>query len=292
LFLYFESSLSFLFFCEHSVNPSHGSDGGGLQRIERTLDHFVRYSLPVLSDISQQMMVQNNPWTQSKISKGVRGSHFRSDLMKLYKYDKKNKPKCCVTGIRAGGNIVSCAHLIPCTTTQDKLDIVGLTTENLNQTENTVFLVKPIEEAFDRLQLSFMKTNPLLDKLRLKIWDGSIRGQLVAPDLGATEVRTIGDFEDSEILLEHRVYKRLLAYQAFIACKKHGGDVNTLSETLYGSPGLPPTHYPFYNQSQMLLKQFQTVASREIDEESDDEDRDERAAEEMDEVRDGSFGGM
>ena len=218
----------------------------------------------MLKDISQQAMVQNNPWTESKISKGERDGSCRKKMEKLLGCNKKTKkPKCSVTGIRGNASEVICAHIIPCSSTSHQLIIVGLTVRNVNETKNLVFLAYGIERCFDKLQLSFMKTNPLEDKLTLKIWDDDIRNHLIFP--GSSQ--RIGGFDGAELKLEHTVYKRLLAFQAYQACKKYGfDDDNTLSQTRYGSPG----SYPFKNQSEIILENFHRTATEEIDVEEDD----------------------
>lgn len=226
--------------------------------LEDTLDLLV----PLIATISQSLLVQNNPWTASKLSKGERGDDCRESLTKLLGFttskSSKNKPKCCVTGKRP----VKCAHLIPCGATALQLANVGLTVDNVNDTANLVFWVYEIESCFDRLQLSFMKTNPLQDKLFLKIWDESIRGKVLYH--GSSQ--TINDIDGWEIKLEHKVYTRLLAYQAYQACVKYGSDDRTIRQSLYGSPG----NYTFRSQADLLLSQFQKDIEEEIDGEIDE----------------------
>jgi hypothetical protein len=103
-----------------------------------------------------------------------------------------------------------------------------------------------------------MKTNPLQNKLVLKIWDDSIRDTKLYRD----SRQTIGDIDGCEIKLQHKVYTRLLAYQAYQACLKYGSDERTTPQSLYGSPG----NYSFRSQADLLLSQFQKDTEEEIDE--------------------------
>jgi hypothetical protein len=82
-------------------------------------------------------------------------------------------------------------------------------------------LAKGIEEGFDQLRLSFVKSNHLYDRLYLKIWDPTIRNEPIYP--GAK--RTIGSYEGKRLMLgedprdpyKHRPFRRALSYQAYIA---------------------------------------------------------------------------
>jgi len=216
--------------------------------------------VPLIANISRSLLEQNNPWTESKLSKGERGDDCRETLRKLLGFTrrKSNRPKCCVTGLRP----VKCAHLIPCSATALQLANVGLTVAEVNSTANLVFWMPSIEFYYDRLQLSFMKTNPLQDKLFLKIWDDSIRDSKLHDDPRVLTTPTIGDIDGYEIKLQHKVYTRLLAYQAYQACLKYGSDERTTRQSLYGSPG----NYAFRSQADLLLSQFQKDTEEEIDE--------------------------
>jgi len=219
--------------------------------------------VPVIKTLSENLMVQNNPWTESKLSEGERGPDCRERLRQLLKFSKngRNRAKCCVTGMPP----VICAHLIPCSATSQQLKTVGLTIDDVNSTRNLVFWLGVIERHFDRLQLSFMRTNPLVDNYCLKIWDDSIRCIRLGSSLPASSPQTVGDIEGFEMTLRHPVYTRLLAYQAYQCCVKYScDDDEIIRQSLYGSPG----NYPFRTQSELILADFHKIVAEEIDLES------------------------
>jgi hypothetical protein len=94
------------------------------------------------------------------------------------------------------------------------------------------FLATGIHKAFDHLRLSFIKSNPLSQKLYFKIWDKSCQNIEVYPGAG----RTIGEFDGARLkLAHHQPFKRALSYHAYIAYLKFNFDPSNKRPEEYGS---------------------------------------------------------
>ena len=96
--------------------------------------------MPVVYKMSIE---RNNFWTLSKII-DKRGDTYRQDLMKEMGYTNKRtatkdkRPKCIISGIRASGDKVVCGHIVPCGSELVKLQLLGITTADLNLPRNCV----------------------------------------------------------------------------------------------------------------------------------------------------------
>ena len=200
---------------------------------------------------------KNNLWTASKIS-GTRGPSYRKDLMQVMGYNKR--PKCMISGIRAGGDKVVCGHIVPCRSEVSKLSQLGITTADLNLPANCVFWCIGFERAYESLQISFVKSNPLENKLQLKFWNDEVKMDPIWK--GASQC--LGEFDGMELDLGgHVVMKRGLSYQAYQAYLHKSDDDNGVEVTcLYGSPGT----YPFKSIGTLLEEQYRADVEKETDE--------------------------
>ena len=181
-------------------------------------------------------MKDNCLWTPS-VKTGGRDVKFRNKLMKEFGYSMKDVakyPVCMVTGIRGDGKQVIAGHIIPCKTKLHKLEALELTEHDLNDVRNGCFWVKGIEDCWENMDISFVQTNPLEDKLRLKIWTDSCRDVKLFE--GSTN--TVGDYEGYELSLgSHTVFKRGLSCQAYFAYLHHYGIGSKPSEEcIFGTP--------------------------------------------------------
>ena len=70
-----------------------------------------------------------------------------------------------VTGIEGNGDIVICAHLVPLRSSLRILKLeLAIKAEDLNGTKNCVFWCKGLEDAYETLGVSYVKSNPLEDR--------------------------------------------------------------------------------------------------------------------------------
>ena len=213
--------------------------------------------MPTLVNLSIQ---SNNFWSRSKSSAASRSRNFRANLLRDLKYSADDAVKCMVSQQSGIGDQVIAAHIIPCSAAANKLSHLGLAPSDLNLSKNGLFLARNIELAFDRLQVSFVKSNPLLDTLFLKIWDDSCRE---TPIWDGSDLK-IGAFEGAPLRLDsHTIFKRCLSFQAYQAYFNSPGS-NVSMPVNYGSPG----NYAHYSEREVLESQFYRDAEEiESDEE-------------------------
>ena len=103
---------------------------------------------------------------------------------------------------------------------------------DVSNVRNGLLLCKGIEEAFDRLQLSFVKSNPLSMDLFLKIWDDSCRSNPLYP--GSTIL--IGGFDGSRLdLSAHKPFLRALSFQAYQSYLVYKNQTMSVAPAEYGS---------------------------------------------------------
>eukprot|EP01041_Mallomonas_annulata_P004807 gene4807-9585_t len=145
----------------------------------------------------------------------------------------------------------------------DFQETARLRKEDLNCTRNLLFLSKNIEKAFDKLQISFIKSTDNLEfNLFLKIWDSSVYDM----PIWLNSEHTIGKYNGCKLNgRRNNPFKRALsyqAYQAFIKCRLVG-------ETQ------PPLHYgtqigsDFDHHAALMKESFY----RDVDEEAVDNER-------------------
>ncbi len=155
----------------------------------------------------------HNLWTPSIVS-CRRNDDFRAELKKHLGYSRKAKVSCMVTKLKGNGEQVIAAHIVPCSSSPLKLKYIGMGKDDVNNVRNGLFLAFGIEKAFDKLQISFIKSHPLKDELYLRIWDDECR----TTPLWEGHQQTIGDFDGRPLLLgSHNPFKRCLSYQAYQA---------------------------------------------------------------------------
>ena len=193
----------------------------------------------VIPYLLSKSVESENFWSASKLSVD-RDTTFRKRLKRQLGYARDDEVRCMVTGILGGGSEVIAAHIIPRATEPRLLRVFDMKKEDLNDCRNGLFLTANIEKAFDKLELSFVKSeNPLEISLRLKIWDDKCK----SIPLFSGCARTIGEYDGAVLNLSskngagvsHRPFKRGLSYQAYHA------HLNYCSElpqelVLYGSP--------------------------------------------------------
>ena len=232
--------------------------------------------VPIVCDLATQRC---NLWTPSKLTQ-TRDDEHRAKMMALLGY--KKKAKCMVTGIEGNGDQVICAHLVPLKSNLQILkQELAISAEDLNDSKNCAFWCKSLEDAYETLKVSYVKS-PLDQTLRLKIWDDSIKSTPIYE--GSTH--KIGEYEGEALKLgTHIIMKRTLSYQAFNAYLVW----NPLDEELkkscsYESPGV----YNFSKRMQLMRTEY----FKDVDDETDDIEGGSRdGGEEVDDIEEGSRDG-
>jgi len=254
LFLY--SNPLFPLFLSLSLSLSLSELSELLRAQTRTLEMMI----PIVCNYS---IASSNPWTPSKCS-GGRSPQFRRILMQSLNYNKKRLPVCMVTGIHGDGSCVIAGHIIPCSTDRKILSHLGIDTTCVNMPQNGIFWVRGIEDAWESLALSFVKSNPLEDKYYMHIWDESVR----TTPLYDGSTKTLGDFDGRELCLgKHVVMKRGLSFQAYQAYVHHSSSDERLGlQCLYGSPG----RYNYQTTIALLRQKYLSDVSDEVADEYSD----------------------
>ena len=170
-------------------------------------------------------------------------------------------PTCMISGVRGSAAQIICGHIVGVSNTDEKkLAYLQMKSTDLNEPNNLVFWARGFDEAYEKMQLSFIKSNPLRDALFLHIWDDSIREKPIYPDA----VEKMGYYEGMELKSNgHVIIRRGLSYHAYLACLKHQNlDGELMRPSLYGSPG----PYPFKTEADILWEQFSTAVKCETEE--------------------------
>eukprot|EP01035_Chromulina_nebulosa_P037409 gene37409-50487_t len=137
---------------------------------------------------------------------------------------KDNQARCVLTG-RSGK--LKLAHLVPASANEDIRICLKLNNDEAGiwSLKNVLLLSFDIERAFDRTRLSF-EPHPLQQNTYiLKIWDPSVRDELIWQDANVERVagdNTIGFYEGHSLQLNMpngatlTPFKRCLSYQHFM----------------------------------------------------------------------------
>ena len=175
----------------------------------------------IIPTIQRLNSIVYNPYTPSKVTADrmpEQRSHFLGlipeAVRKTVRFGKI-LVQCMSTRRFGNGEEVIAAHIIPCKTSPAIFNELHLTIADSNSTRNILFLSANIEDAFDRLQLSFISKDRLHPKsLVMKIWDNSIRDMAI---YDGSKFK-IGEFEGCLIALNgHNPFFRCLSYQAMLA---------------------------------------------------------------------------
>ena len=228
-------------------------------RAELTPLRSLRAIVPI---VLQMSMEKNSFWNKSQKSKSSkRSDDYRAKLLDATNCPTGTMPPCMISGVRGSAAQIICGHIVGVSNTDEKkLAYLQMKSTDLNEPNNLVFWARGFEEAYERMQLSFIKSNPLRDALFLHIWDDSIRKKPIYPDA----VEKIGDYEGVELKSNgHVIMKRGLSYHAYLACLKYQIlDGELMRPSLYGSPG----PYPFKIEADILWEQFSTAVKSETEE--------------------------
>ena len=148
-----------------------------------------------------------------------------------------------------------------------------MTHGDLNTSSNLVFWAINIEKAYEKLQISFVKSVSLklTEEYVMKIWDESIK----ASPIWEGSLRTIGEFENKPLILgKHVIMKRGLSFHAIQAYNAYSSsDLKLGKSCLYGSPG----NYSHFKTLEFLRKEFdrdldgEVGSDREVGSDGEDE---------------------
>jgi hypothetical protein len=189
-------------------------------------------------------------------------------LMKSLGYSEGQDPVCMVTGIPGNGEAVIAGHIIPRSTRKPILTHLGIEITDVNKPNNGVFWVKGIEDAWEKLALSFVKSNPLEDKYYMHIWDDSVRNTPLYKDSD----KTVGEYNGAELCLgQHVVMKRGISYQAYQAYLHNSpSDALLRSQCLYGTP----EKYPYQTEMELMRRAYLGDVEDEVTGQGEDDDDD------------------
>jgi hypothetical protein len=187
---------------------------------------------PIAKMVCKTAIESNNLWTNTQQTDTV--TEVAEDQKKRFlqhlgvegvsargRKRKRESYKCMLTKSDSEAAPVVMAHIVPKRSKLRLLYNIGMKESGIRDVRNCLLLVKGIEEGFDQLRLSFIKLNPLKDRLYLKIWDPTIRNVPIYH--GAT--RTIGSYEGKRLMLgedsrdpyKHQPFRRALSYQTYMA---------------------------------------------------------------------------
>ena len=210
---------------------------------------------------------EDNLWTASNISAPRRDTRTR--LTRALGYPKTSKTaECMVSGLFGDNNQVLCGHIVPCKSPAHKIEALGLKLIDLNSIKNLVFWAAGIEHCYDRLEISFVRTNPLRDAFFLKIHTDSAK----AVPLWPGSPKTVGEYDGCELNLKrHVIFKRCLSFQAYQSALRHNLTSEVIENSLYRSPGA----YRFVQDSNLYLamrKRLESEITLEMGQDGDDLD--------------------
>jgi hypothetical protein len=134
-----------------------------------------------------------------------------------------------VSGKLGGPKQVIAAHVMPHSAKVDTLEYAGISRDEVNSARNCILLAVEIENAFDRLDVSFVPLDLMhQSRFLLKVWTprglqpgcirkghpGDVRSVALWPGCSSS----IGDFEGVELFCgANSVLKRALSFQAWHA---------------------------------------------------------------------------
>jgi len=219
-------------------------------------------------------------WTPSKLSSNVNTAKKLREKL-INKSGLKLEPhmsRCMITGIEGDGQLVVCAHIVPKKVTQADLILLGLRLNFVNSVRNGLLLIKSLEVAFDKCQLSFERVlytdgdGSIRSGLRLKIWDDAIRLQKLFPE----STQTIGTYEGAFLTLgEVSPCLRALSYHNYQCWLQLSGEL----------PQTPEDYSSNSNNgfSRMIHLKQAEVMKAEVDEDEEEDETEEEEEEEEEE---------
>ena len=227
---------------------------------------------PIANALCELMVEQNNLYSKSALGsegKSDRGETFRHDLLQSLGYNPRKRNRsiaCMVTGESGNGACVVAAHIVPARSKIRYLLFIGLTPEDVSSSRNGLLLSKNIENAFDALQLSFIRgpvpddSGAPMDGFTLKIWDDNCRNT----PIWAGSDKLIGEYDGCIALQRHNPFKRALSHQAYSAFLHFRHELNAMVS--------PPSEYGSDNQSKYYKqrKLMKESVDRDMAEELDD----------------------
>eukprot|EP01031_Cornospumella_fuschlensis_P029959 gene29959-36183_t len=179
-----------------------------------------------------------------------------------------------VTG-KTGHNakqIVAAAHIVPASSHVENLKYIGMTPEEVNSVRNGLFLVKGIEEAFDQLQISFVKNpNIFSNGFVMKILDTSILTRSIWNiNEEATGRVSIGFYDGSTLNLgSHTPFKRAIFSQARQAHLKWGPEEKLTDYWSEDNNSEFATRYRSVAVKIRQFKEYNLLIQSEVEEELD-----------------------
>jgi hypothetical protein len=250
-----------------------------LASVSTTIANTIKNAIkPMTTALCEMIVEQHNLYSESALgseTKSDRNKTFRQDLLLSLKHDSK-KPRlypCMITGECGDSDCVVAAHIVPARSKLKNLRNIGLTKEDVESSRNGLLLSKGIENAFDSLQLSFIKS-PVSDEIGLlregfvmKIWDDNCRDTFIWRGSN----KRIGDYDGHQLLLGgHKPLKRALSNQAYTAFLHFRNDVLNITS-------LPPSEFgtdnesKYYKHRKLLKDNLARDLTEEIDDSNDDE---------------------
>lgn len=207
-----------------SLQERMESVGDKLERRMDRIEDMQKRMVPVFDSVFGLISDKYNLYSAlAKRSVSSRGSDFRASLMEsTYGTTSRTRKTshCMVTDICQNGEKVVASHIVPAKSNISHLFYIGFRIGEVDSPQNGLFLSRNIEIAFDKLQLSFVKSlcnegdGQPREGFIMKIWDSECKDKSIWD--GSTD--KIGDFEGRALnLRKHKIIKSALSFQAYQA---------------------------------------------------------------------------
>ena len=203
-----------------------GTVFGRESRTEALLQHIATHNqqvnqrLDALLGLNSIVLSSLNVYDAMSMTSAGRVQGLNEDLCTRFSYD----PGVCMLTQQTG--TCTLAHILPFSSKRSSpvMNLLQLTPDQLDSSENLLLLADNIELAFDSLRVSFVPAiqEGMIERYVLKIWDDSVRDE---PLFTHGHARTIGEFENCPLQLheDHRLFRRCLTFQSFWAAARHLG---------------------------------------------------------------------
>mmetsp|Transcript_4235 Transcript_4235/g.8867 ORF Transcript_4235/g.8867 Transcript_4235/m.8867 type:complete len:470 (+) Transcript_4235:423-1832(+) len=218
-------------------------DGLQQQRQHDRLIPLINVLPDLLREVKLSRRSRLNCWEResARTTGSKRNLKFRATVISFYERTSKSKKsvKCQIldefTPTSEAQDIIIAAHIWKASARGQALEEFGLSSEDINNARNGLFLTKGIEDAFDKQQVCFLY-NVLESRLVLWVADSSLMSEKI---LGST--KKFSDVHQKPLLCppDRMPYRRLLSWHARLTLelRKHALVTQSYTSEYDNSPG-------------------------------------------------------